>query len=145
MDGLDPTNISFHATVTQREIMTRTIWGESEGEPWLGKLAVAAVILNRVFDKRWPNTIIEVCLQPAQFSCWNMGTSRLFLIATVDTQSSSYIECESATMDLTINRRFFDPIMGATHFHAINVMPKWAKDKKPVYVIARHMFYNDVD
>jgi len=125
--------------------MTRTIWGEAEGEPWFGKLAIAAVILNRVLDKRWPNTIIEVCLQPAQFSCWNTGSSRLFLIATVDTQSSSYIECDEATLELTVERRFFDRIMGATHFHTINVVPKWAKDKKPVYIIARHMFYNDVD
>jgi len=124
--------------------MTRTIWGEAEGEPWFGKLAVAAVILNRVFDKRWPATIKEVCLQTEQFSCWT-NHSRLFKIASLDTQSSSYIECDEATLELTVERRFFDPIMGATHFHAINVMPKWAKDKKPVYIIARHMFYNDVE
>ena len=111
----------------------------------MGKLAIAAVILNRVSDKRWPDTIKEVCLQPGRFSCWNWEKSRLFKIASLDTQSSSYIECEQATLELTVERRFFDRIMGATHFHTINVVPKWAKDKKPVYIIARHMFYNDVD
>ncbi len=128
-----------------REIMTRTIWGEAEGEPWFGKLAVAAVILNRAADKRWPKSVGEICLQPGQFSCWNNPSSRLFKIATVDTHSPSYIECHEATLQLTTSRKFFDTIMGATHFHAKGIMPKWAKDKKPVYIIARHMFYNDVD
>lgn len=51
-------------------VLAGTLIGEAEGEPYLGKLAVAEVIMERVRDKRWPNTVAGVCFQPFQFSCW---------------------------------------------------------------------------
>ena len=52
-------------------MLARTLWGECRGEPYLGQLAVACVIRNRVDDIRWPDTYEGVVLQPKQFSCWN--------------------------------------------------------------------------
>lgn len=48
------------------------MWRESRSAP-LAYEAVAWVILNRVADKRWPNTMTGVCLQPWQFSSFNVG------------------------------------------------------------------------
>lgn len=48
------------------------MWRESRSAPAAYE-AVAWVILNRVADKRWPTTMTEVCLQPWQFSSFNIG------------------------------------------------------------------------
>ena len=40
--------------------LSRIIYAESVGEPFLGKLAVASVVMNRVEDSAFPNTIYGV-------------------------------------------------------------------------------------
>ena len=41
----------------------QNVYFESRGEPDLGMVAVSQVVLNRVEDKRWPNTICDVIWQ----------------------------------------------------------------------------------
>lgn len=60
-------------TLTDRQALCLTVDGEGRGEPVIGQIAIACTIRNRVFDKRWPDTYREVCLQPWQFSCWNQN------------------------------------------------------------------------
>ena len=36
---------------------SQNVYFESQGEPGLGMVAVSQVVLNRVEDKRWPDTI----------------------------------------------------------------------------------------
>lgn len=50
------------------ELFLKVINAEAHGEPFEGKVAVAAVILNRVKSKSFPNTVREVLLQPNQFA-----------------------------------------------------------------------------
>lgn len=58
-------------SVSQHDIdlMADLVYAESRGEPFEGKIAVASVVLNRVFSSSFPNTISEVILQPNAFSC----------------------------------------------------------------------------
>ena len=46
----------------------QNIYFESRGEPDIGQVAVALVVLNRVNDRRWPSTICDVVWQDKQFS-----------------------------------------------------------------------------
>lgn len=48
-------------------LLARLIDAEARGEPYIGKVAVGAVVMNRVRDPRFPNTIREVIYQPGQF------------------------------------------------------------------------------
>ncbi len=50
-------------------LMARVIYGEAAGEPYIGKVAVGAVVLNRVRSPLFPDTIAEVIYEPWQFSC----------------------------------------------------------------------------
>lgn len=54
-------------------LLAKAIHGEARGEPYLGKVAVAAVILNRVADPRFPNTIAGVIYQPGAFTAVSDG------------------------------------------------------------------------
>src|SRR5699024_6109463 len=49
-------------------LLARAIHGEARGEPYVGKVAVGAVILNRVRHPSFPNTIAGVIYQPLAFT-----------------------------------------------------------------------------
>lgn len=49
-------------------LLGRLVYGEARGEPYRGMVAVAAVVLNRVRDSRFPNTIAGVIYQKGAFS-----------------------------------------------------------------------------
>ncbi|MBQ2700238.1 MAG: spore cortex-lytic enzyme [Clostridia bacterium] len=48
-------------------LLARLIHGEARGEPYVGKVAVGAVVLNRVKSPSFPNTIAGVVYQPGAF------------------------------------------------------------------------------
>ncbi len=50
-------------------LLARVVYAEAAGEPYLGKVAVAAVVLNRVDSVLFPDTIAGVVYEPWQFSC----------------------------------------------------------------------------
>ena len=50
-------------------LLAKVVHGEARGEPYIGKVAVAAVILNRVENPNFPNTIAGVIYQPLAFTC----------------------------------------------------------------------------
>lgn len=55
------------------ELLARIIAAEARGESLEGQIAVGAVILNRVKDPRFPNTITEVVFQKNQFEVVSTG------------------------------------------------------------------------
>ncbi|HZK33959.1 MAG TPA: spore cortex-lytic enzyme [Bacillota bacterium] len=54
-------------------LLARCIHGEARGEPYTGKVAVAAVVLNRVRHANFPNTIAGVIYQPRAFTAVDDG------------------------------------------------------------------------
>lgn len=54
--------------------LSRAIYAEAGNQPMQGRLAVGTVILNRVANSQFPNTIEEVVFQPGQFSPVSNGT-----------------------------------------------------------------------
>jgi len=49
-------------------IMAQAVYGEARGEPFVGQVAVAAVILNRVQSPTFPNTASDVIFEPRAFT-----------------------------------------------------------------------------
>ena len=59
---------SYDATDDEVMMMAAIMYCEARGEPYEGILAVGSVVMNRVADSRFPNTIEEVIMSPGQFS-----------------------------------------------------------------------------
>lgn len=55
------------------ELLARCVYGEARGEPYVGKVAVAAVVLNRVRSASFPSTIAGVIYQPGAFTAVSDG------------------------------------------------------------------------
>lgn len=52
---------------TELSLLARLVSGEARGEPYVGQVAVAAVVLNRVRDSAFPNTVSGVIFQTGAF------------------------------------------------------------------------------
>lgn len=49
-------------------LLARCVSAEARGEPYVGQVAVAAVLLNRIADPAFPNTLADIIYQPLAFS-----------------------------------------------------------------------------
>jgi len=58
---------------TDVQLIARAINGEARGESYEGQVAVGAVILNRVNNPNFPNTIAGVIYQPGAFTAVSDG------------------------------------------------------------------------
>ena len=56
-------------TSTDLDLLARVVYGEARGESYVGQVAVAAVVLNRVESASFPNTIAGVVYQAGAFDC----------------------------------------------------------------------------
>jgi len=59
------------------ELLARAVHAEARGEPYVGQVAVAAVILNRVESPKFPNTVAGVIYQPGAFTAVSDGQINL--------------------------------------------------------------------
>lgn len=60
-------------TSSDYELLARIISAESRGEPYIGQVAVGAVVLNRIEHPSFPDTLSGVVYQKGAFSCLNDG------------------------------------------------------------------------
>ena len=58
-------------------LLGRLVHGEARGEPYVGKVAVASVVLNRVRSSSFPNTIAGVIYQAGAFDAVSDGQINL--------------------------------------------------------------------
>nr|WP_226579393.1 spore cortex-lytic enzyme [Halobacillus litoralis] len=66
----EPTAVNVPSGYSQNDIqlMANAVYGEARGEPYVGQVAVAAVILNRVQSASFPNTASGVIFEPRAFT-----------------------------------------------------------------------------
>lgn len=136
-------------TRTELDTLARTIYGEARGEGEYGMQAVANVIMNR-FDKFlsgeitwWGEGIIDICLKPKQFSCWNTGDPNLAVIEKVDATNQTFAIALNVA-GKAIDGDLEDITNGATSYYAdTSPEPYWAKGKTPCAHIGHHLFFED--
>ncbi len=109
-------------------LLAHAIHGEARGEPYQGKVAIAAVILNRVEDPRFPKTIAGVIYQPGAFTAVADGQINL------DPDTSSYNAARDALNG-------WDPTGGCVYyFNPATATSRWIWSRPIVTVIGKHYF-----
>ncbi len=141
----EKTMSEFYNDVTV-DVLARTLWGEARGEGTQGMHAVANVILNRakIAENKggfwWGNNVIQVCQKPYQFSCWNRSDPNFRKLQNVNDKDLHFATALRLARRAVIGQ-LEDITEGATHYHAANITPYWAKGREPVNSIGRHKFY----
>ncbi|MDR0963700.1 MAG: cell wall hydrolase [Clostridium sp.] len=70
-----------------RKLLANLIYCEAGGEPYIGQVAVGAVVINRMRSARYPSTMTGVIYQRSQFS--PVGSGRLQLYLSIDKANAS--------------------------------------------------------
>ncbi len=116
------------------ECMAKVIHDEANGETYKGKLAVAAVVMNRVNHKDFPDTVCDVVKQKVKGVCQFSGMCKP-KARNIDVVS------KEIAYNIVINEKMNDPTKGATHFHNDTVTPKWSETYARTIRIGNHTFY----
>lgn len=109
-------------------LLAKCVHAEARGESYVGQVAVAAVILNRVKSNQFPNTIAGVIYQPYAFTAVQDGQINL------EPNQTAY----SAARD-ALNG--WDPTYGCLYYYnAATATSKWIYSRKTVVTIGKHVF-----
>jgi len=141
-----------YGDISAVDILARTIYGEARGEKFLGKLAVACVVMNRVHadlnnDNKpdwWGEGVKAICLKPYQFSCWLENDPNLEHITTVHDGYEDFLVCLAIAAGAMAGD-FEDVTGGATHYHTKAIIPAWANGKEWSALIGNHIFYAGIE
>ena len=112
------------------QLLARAINGEARGEPYEGQVAVGAVILNRVADSKFPNTISGVIYQSGAFTAVSDGQINV----PIDPSSSVVKAAQDALNG-------WDPTGGAIYyFNPATATSKWIWSRPVIKTIGKHKF-----
>ena len=83
-----------------KKLLANIIYCEAGSEPYAGKLAVGAVVINRVLSSKYPDTVVGVIYQKSQFS--PVASGRYELALAVDKANADcYKAAEEAMSGVT--------------------------------------------
>lgn len=123
-----PTGVQNYSTSRDVDLLAHLIHGEARGEPYIGQVAVAAVVLNRVRDSRFPNTIAGVIYQPGAFDAVADGQINL------EPTSQSYKAARDAMNG-------WDPTYGCIYYYnPQTATSKWIWSRQIMLTIGKHNF-----
>ena len=121
--------------------LANAIYFEARGESVRGQIAVAQVVMNRVFSGYYPNDVCGVVYQNAhrhlacQFTFACDGRSKAI-------HEPDAMERAKRIATATLDGRLWLPEIGkATHYHAYWVHPWWVRTMHKLYKLGVHTFY----
>ena len=126
--GISPTGGSGGGSNGDLDLLARLISAEARGEPYIGQVAVGAVVLNRVEHPSFPNSISGVIYQPGAFSCLDDGQF------DQPVAESAYRAAQEALNG-------YDPSYGAIYyFNPVTATSKWIWSRPLIVEIGKHRF-----
>lgn len=126
--GLAENNSYGGYSSSDYDLLARIISAESRGEPYMGQVAVGAVVLNRIEHPSFPDTLSGVVYQKGAFSC------------LYDGQFWEKIE-DSAYKAATDAINGLDPSGGAIYYYnPVKSTNKWIFSRPIITTIGAHRF-----
>ncbi|TPL91792.1 cell wall hydrolase [Mesorhizobium sp. B2-3-12] len=125
----------------EQKCLANGIYFEARGETVRGQAAVAQVILNRVRNPAYPNSICGVVYQNdswfnrCQFSFACDGRKK-----RID-NPVAYKTAQDIGMAVTAGKIFIPEVGSSTHYYAQYVHPGWARTMQKMTKIGLHIFY----
>jgi hypothetical protein len=118
------------------------VYFEARGEPLRGQMAVAQVVMNRVFSGFYPDNVCGVVYQNANrhlacqftFACEGKDLSRI-------DEPDMWAQAKRIAKDTLDGKIWLADVGHATHYHAYWVHPSWVHEMKKMYKLGVHTFY----
>ena len=146
----------------QAYCLAENIYFEARSDSVAGQAAVADVVINRMFDSRYPNTICAVVTEGPIRESWKTrqnpdldDSERVYYPVKNRCQFSWYCDGKAETINdrkawikaqyiayqMLYADRYRGITEGATHYHAHYVNPNWASKIQFIDSIGSHKFY----
>lgn len=110
------------------KIMANAVYGEARGEPYVGQVAIAAVIINRIKSSSFPDTPSGVIFEPRAFTA--VADGQIWLTPN-----------EQAKKAVRQAQNGWDPTSGCTYyFNPATATSKWIWGRPQVKKIGSHIF-----
>lgn len=114
--------------------LTKTIYFESRGEPIPGQFAVGSVVMNRVRNTHYPNSVCQVVHQPYQFS-WTL------LKGLKIRDKKAWRNAQHIAQILLLKGGLKSNVGDSLDYHSKDVKPRWAKHYVKSLTLGNHIFY----
>ena len=140
-------NFELEKLFPQVQCMALNVYYEARGSNLADKAAVADVVLNRVNDTRYPDTVCGVVKQGLQDANGNMLRNKCQFSWYCDGKhdrpqdEDRWVEAQSIAWNMVEENKYRGITEGSTHYHATYVNPRWAKTLQLVGRIGAHIFY----
>lgn len=129
------------SSASELDCLATAIYYEARGESRDGQMAVAQVILNRVADERYPDSICGVVYQNKEkrnacqfsFACDGVPETR--------SETKAWNLAMEIARNATDGDQLIAELKTATNYHANYVRPNWAPKMKKLKQIGQHVFY----
>jgi spore germination cell wall hydrolase CwlJ-like protein len=125
----------------EQQCLATGIYFESRGESTKGQAAVAQVILNRVKNPAYPNTVCGVVYQNDH---WRNRCQFSFACDGIKdriTEPYHWRKAQQVATAVSTGEIYLPEVGSSTHYYADYVSPGWARSMKKMKKIGRHIFF----
>src|SRR6187401_1215702 len=134
-------NLSGAKRAKAEKCLANAVYFESRSEPVRGQIAVAQVVMNRVFSGYYPGDVCGVVYQNAHRHLACQFTFACDGIPDVVTDQESWTRAQRIARETLDGKLWLPEIAKATHYHASYVHPYWVRAMRKNSKIGLHHFY----
>jgi spore germination cell wall hydrolase CwlJ-like protein len=121
--------------------LANAIYFEARGEPVRGQIAVAQVVMNRVFSGYYPHDVCGVVYQNAHRHLACQFTFACDGVRDRIDELDAWVRAREIARDTLDGRLWLADVGKATHYHAYWVRPIWIREMHKLDRIGVHTFY----
>jgi spore germination cell wall hydrolase CwlJ-like protein len=134
-------NLSGRSYAKAERCLAKAIYFEARDQPYRGQVAVAQVVMNRVFSAFYPDDVCGVIYQNAshhlacQFTFACDGKSKAIK------ERRAWARARRIARETLDGKLYVQAVGTATHYHAVYVRPNWVREMHRIVREGGHTFY----
>jgi spore germination cell wall hydrolase CwlJ-like protein len=121
--------------------LAEAVYFEARGEAVRGQIAVAQVVMNRVFSGFYPTTVCGVVYQNKYHHMACQFTFACDNVADVVREPDMWDRATKIAKAMLDGQLWLPEVAKSTHYHAYWVHPSWVSEMKKMYKFGVHTFY----
>ncbi|WP_198963942.1 cell wall hydrolase [Bradyrhizobium sp. Y36] len=121
--------------------LAEAVYFESRGEAVRGQIAVAQVVMNRVFSGKYPDTVCGAVYQNKHRHLACQFTFACDNNADVIREPEMWERAKKIAKAMLDGQIWLPEVGKSTHYHAYWVRPSWVAEMKRMYKTGVHTFY----
>jgi spore germination cell wall hydrolase CwlJ-like protein len=129
------------ARAKAEKCLAEAVYFEARGEKVRGQIAVAQVVMNRVFSGFYPNNVCSVVYQNKNRHLACQFTFACDNVADVVREPDMWDRARRIAKAMLDGQLWLPEVAKSTHYHAYWVHPSWVHEMRKMYKYGVHTFY----